>query len=214
MALSVMTWDELNQLVGYKKSEPFDEYFEPMQISQKQKAQRKRLAGYLDDVFVGLLAELFYIEQMNAILSSDIYERTRQEYLQAVEKVGIVPDEYIIAHGMSVITNAVQVLYRHKDDPYYYSHDRAMALSENEANSVFNYTEYEDIVKSGKYKYKTWNTIMDGRERDSHAEVNGLTIGIYDVFHLQGGDCYRPKDDSLGMSDEEIISCRCSLSFS
>lgn len=211
MALAKMTWDELNQLVGYNISEPFDEYYAPMQISAKQKRQRIALAKRLDDVFMVLLAEYFYAEQIGAIVSSDIYERTRQAYIEAVNK-SVEPDEYIINHGVELISTTIAVLLRHRDDPYYFSEDRARAIAEGESNSIWNYTEYEDAVKNKSWK--TWHTIMDGRERDSHAEVNGMTIGIEEVFHLQGGDCYFCRDDSLGMSDEEIAGCRCSLSFS
>lgn len=211
MALAKMTWDELNDLVGYKKSEPFEKYFSPMQISNAQKRRRIKLAERLDDIFIALLSEYFYADQLNTIVQSDIYERTRLEYLGAIEML-VEPDEYITTHALSVITNTIEVLLRHKEDPYFYSKDRARAIAEGEANTIYNHTEYEDAVKNKHFK--TWNTIMDGRERDSHAEVNGMTIPINEVFHLKGGDCYYPRDDSLGMDDSEIASCRCSLSFS
>lgn len=211
MALAKMTWDELNQLVGYNISEPFDEYYAPMKLTEKQKRQRMDLAERLDDVFIALLAEFFYADQIGAIVSSDIYERTRESYMDAVRQ-SVEPDYYILNHGIELIATTIAVLMRHQDEPYFYSKDRARAIAEGDSNSVWNYTEYENAVKNKHYK--TWNTIMDGKERDSHAEVNGLTIPIDDLFHLQGGDCLYPRDDSYGMSDEEIISCRCSLTFS
>ena len=58
MALAKMTWDELNELVGYEVSEPFDEYFAPMQISEEQKRKRVELAEELDAVFIALLSAL------------------------------------------------------------------------------------------------------------------------------------------------------------
>lgn len=211
MALAKMTWDELNQLVGYNISEPFDEYYAPMKLTEKQKRQRMALAERLDDVFIALLAEFFYADQIGAIVSSDIYERTRESYMDAVRQ-SVEPDYYILNHGIELIATTIAVLMRHQDEPYFYSEDRARAIAEGDSNSVWNHTEYENAVKNKHYK--TWNTIMDGKERDSHAEVNGLTIPIDDLFHLQGGDCLYPRDDSYGMSDEEIISCRCSLTFS
>ena len=211
MALAKMTWDELNQLVGYNISEPFDEYYAPMKLTEKQKRQRMDLAERLDDVFIALLAEFFYADQIGAIVSSDIYERTRESYMDAVRQ-SVEPDYYILNHGIELIATTIAVLMRHQDEPYFYSEDRARAIAEGDSNSIWNHTEYEEAVKNKHHK--TWNTIMDGKERDSHAEVNGLTIPINDLFHLQGGDCLYPRDDSYGMSDEEIISCRCSLTFS
>lgn len=211
MALAKMTWDELNQLVGYNISEPFDEYYAPMKLTEKQKRQRMDLAERLDDVFIALLAEFFYADQIGAIVSSDIYERTRESYMDAVRQ-SVEPDYYILNHGIELIATTIAVLMRHQDEPYFYSEDRARVIAENDSNSIWNHTEYEKAVKNKHYK--TWHTIMDGKERESHAEVNGLTIPINDVFHLQGGDCYYPRSDELGLSDDEIVNCRCSLTFS
>lgn len=211
MALAKMTWDELNQLVGYNISEPFDEYYAPMKLTEKQKRQRMDLAERLDDVFIALLAEFFYADQIGAIVSSDIYERTRESYMDAVRQ-SVEPDYYILNHGIELIAATIAVLMRHQDEPYFYSEDRARVIAENDSNSIWNHTEYEEAVKNKHYK--TWHTIMDGKERESHAEVNGLTIPINDVFHLQGGDCYYPRSDELGLSDDEIVNCRCSLTFS
>lgn len=211
MALAKMTWDELNELVGYEVSEPFDEYFAPMQISEEQKRKRVELAEELDAVFIALLSEYFYADQLDAVVASDIYDRTREAYLLAIG-TAVEVDDYLYNHGVEVIASTIEVLLRHDDEPYYFSKDRARAIAENESNSIWNHTEYEDAVKNKKYK--TWRTVMDNRVRDTHVVMNGVTIPINDVFHLEGGDCYYPRDDQLGMDMTEIVSCRCSLSFS
>lgn len=211
MALAKMTWDELNELVGYEVSEPFDEYFAPMQISEEQKRKRVELAEELDAVFIALLSEYFYADQLDAVVASDIYDRTREAYLLAIG-TAVEVDDYLYNHGIEVIASTIEVLLRHRDEPYYFSEDRARAIAENDSNSIWNYTEYEDAVKNKKYK--TWRTVMDNRVRDTHVVMNGVTIPINDVFHLQGGDCYYPRSDELGMDDSEICGCRCSLSFS
>ena len=212
MALAKMTWDELNQLVGHNISEPFDEYYEPMQISREQKRKRIELAQRLDDVFIALLAEMFYADQLGVIVGSDIYDRTRDAYLTAISE-SIEPDEFLFDHGVMLIAATLKVLSRHADDPYYYSEDRAMAIAEEDSNRVWAYEEFGEAV-DGDVRYKTWHTIMDGRERDSHAEVNEMTIPIDEPFELAGGLLMYPGDDSMGVSDDELCGCRCSLSFS
>lgn len=211
MALAKMSWDELNQLVGRKISEPYDEYFAPMYITDEQKRKRIRLAEDLEDVFIALLAELFYCEQEGIKIPADIYDRALEEYLTVIGSA-VVTDDYLIEHAISTIADTIAVLKRHESDPFYYSEDRAMAISEGESNSVWNYTEFEEAVKNKKFK--TWHTIMDGHERESHAEVNGLTIPINDLFELKGGYMMYPRSDEYGVSDDEIINCRCSLTFS
>ena len=212
MAFANMSWDELNQLVGFKRSEPFEQYYAPMKITEAQKRKRIELAEQLEDVMIGLLSFMFYAQQQGTIPYTDAYERAYEEYILILNNI-LNPDEYLLNHAETVLTDIISVTYRHPDEEYYYSADRARLISENEANSIYNYDEFQDAIDNG-YHYKTWETIMDGKERESHAEVNGVTIPINDVFHLQGGDCYYPRSDELGMSDEEIVNCRCSLSYS
>ena len=211
MALAKMSWDELNRLVGYKKSEPIDEFFNPMQISDKQKEKRIALAKDLYNIFVAMLVEIFEADQFGIGISDDLFERTREAYMQILEgHVDI--DTYLIEHCIETISEAIDVLERHSNEPYYYSDDRAIAISENDANSIMNYDEYDDALSN--YHFKTWNTIMDGRERDSHAEVNGVTIPITEPFELAGGLLQFPLDTSLDCDSSEIANCRCSCSFS
>ena len=211
MALSKLSWDELNSLVGHKISEPYEQYFEPMQISKKQKERRIALARKLEAVFISLLAEIFYCKQLGVRIKPDIYRRAEEMYLAVIASV-VKTDEYLITHATNVIADTIAVLKRHEDEAFYYSEDRAMAISEGESNSVWNHTEFEEAVKNKQYK--TWNTIMDGRERESHAEVNGVTIPINDLFELRGGYMLYPRSDEYGASEDEIVNCRCSLTFS
>lgn len=211
MALSKMSWDELNILVGYDVSEPYDEYYAPMHITKRQKERRIALAEDLEIVFAGLLEEIFYCEQLGVSIPDDIYQRAVEEYMSVIGSV-VTTDEYLIDHATSTVADTIAVLRRHREDPFYYSKDRAMAISEDEANSVWNHSEYKDARK--KYKNKTWDTIMDGKERDSHAELNGVTLPIDEPFLARGGYLLYPRDDSMGASPEELHRCRCSLSFS
>lgn len=212
MALAKMTWDELNQLVGYKISEPFDEYYEPMRITEEQKRKRIELAERLDEVFIALLAEMFYAEQLGIVVNSDIYDRTRDSYLEAISE-SVEPDETLFDHGVELIYATLEVLSRHDDEEWFYSEDRARAIAEEDSNYIWAYEEFGEAI-DGNAQYKTWLTIMDGRERDSHAEVNEMTIPIDEPFELAGGLLMYPGDDSMGVSDDELCGCRCSLSFS
>ena len=119
-------------------------------------------------------------------------------------------DLYIATHIDSVTANIVDATNRHKDDPYFYSEDRARLIAEEESNSIFQYTEFEEASKNKRYK--TWLTIMDGHQRESHGLVNGTTIPIDEEFILEGGTCQFPREDTL--PDEEVCGCRCSLAFS
>lgn len=223
------SWEELNDEVGYGISEPIDEYFEPMRISDRRKENRKDLAYDLEDAVSGLLVDAFYAEQYGTTLSfdelnqlsqakvrstsrTDPVVRAREEYIDAVEDYFPV-DEEIMGHIDETLIGAMLILLRHRDEPYYYSADRARAIAENDSNNLWNCQELKEAHDRG-FRFKTWNTIMDGRERDSHAEINGKTIRLEELFQLRGGYMAYPKDLTYDPDPDEYNNCRCSLSFS
>lgn len=212
MALAKMTFDELNQMVGYKVSEPIDEYFTPMILSEEQKEQRREAAYEMHDVILALLVYAFYADQYGISLPEEARTDAVDGYLDVLTALGIQIDQNLRIKANERIASTLDVLYRHIDDPWYYSDDRAIAIAENESNGIWDYTEYREAVRNKNFK--TWHTIMDGHERDSHAEVNGVTLPINVPFELRGGYMQYPHDDSLGVSDDELIGCRCSISFS
>ena len=206
------TFDALNKLVGFKRSLPFDQYFGEMKLTRQQKAYRKELAKKLYEEFVWLMSYMFYARQQGIGVSMDAIMEIRERYREAIGDT-VAIDLYIAAHIDSITADIVNTTNRHRDEAgfaYFYSMDRARLIAEGEANSIFNYTEYEEAAKNKSYK--TWNTIMDGHQRESHGLVNGTTIPIDEEFILEGGTCQFPREDTL--PDEECIGCRCSLAFS
>ena len=206
--LPVTDFDELNRLVGYERSMPIGKYFSEMRISNAQKRKRISLARRLEEEMVWLMSYMFYARQQGVSVSMDAITEIRNRY-RAVLGDALI-DLYIAAHIDSISADIVDATNRHKDDPYYYSKDRARLIAEEESNSIWQYTDYEQAVKNKKYK--TWLTIMDGHQRESHGMVNGITIPINEEFVLEGGTCQFPRSDSL--PDDERCGCRCSLRFS
>ena len=204
-----LSFDELNRIVGFKRSMDISTYFDEMHLTKQQKAYRKRLASQLYEEMVWLMSYMFYARQQDISVSMDAITEIRDRYRGALGNT-VAIDLYIATHIDSITADIVDATNRHRDDPYFYSKDRARLIAEGEANSIFNHTEYEEASKNKKYK--TWHTIMDGHQRESHSIVNRTTIPIDDYFVLEGGTCLFPRDDSL--PDEEACGCRCSLSFS
>ena len=205
----ILTFDELNRLVGFERSMSINRYFDEMHLTKQQKAYRKRLASQLYEEMVWLMSYMFYARQQGISVSMDAITEIQDRYREALGNT-VAIDLYIATHIDSITADIVNATNRHRDDPYFYSKDRARLIAEGEANSIFNHTEYEEAAKNKKYK--TWHTVMDGHQRESHSIVNGTTIPIDDYFVLEGGTCLFPRDDSL--PDEEVCGCRCSLSFS
>lgn len=202
------SFDQLNQLVGYERSIPIDQFFDEMPITTEQKRLRKAFARRLEDEMIWLMSFLFYTRDNPQYLTA--LEEIRERYRECADR-DLLFEAYVADRIEQATADIIAATSRHEDDPYFYSKDRARVIAENESNVIWSHTEYEDAVKNKSYK--RWRTIMDNHERDSHAEVNGVVMPINEPFVLQGGLMMYARDDSLGASDEEILGCRCGIEF-
>jgi HK97 family phage portal protein len=85
---------------------------------------------------------------------------------------------------------------------------RARATARTVLTGSINNGQFRTLVAEG-FKEKTWITITDGRQRDSHGKAHGQTVGINEPFLLEGGAAQFPGDDNLPSG--ELISCRCDI---
>jgi len=58
---------------------------------------------------------------------------------------------------------------------------------------------------------KTWVAVMDEVTREGHAEADGQTVGIEEMFDIDGEELDFPGDDAG--SPENVINCRCSTVY-
>ena len=105
-----------------------------------------------------------------------------------------------------LVDEIIDTTNRHPNEDYYLSKDRALLIAQNESNSAYNYVDYENAVNSGK-QYKVWYAELDNRTRDAHAEIDGITIPIDELFHVGNDDMRYPHD--YNASPQNIINCRC-----
>lgn len=207
-----LSFDQLNALYDAehdRMSMDYDEYFGDMDLSDEQKDRRKDSAEDLEEVFEVLLALVLYLYMEEAYdYSSAITEA--QEAYQDILAGADVSDYYREVHVPNAVNSVVNTMLQNPDNPFNFSVDRAIMIAENEANSIWNDAEYEEALKSGK-KYKTWHTIIDKRTRATHREINGKTIPIREYFVVGNSLMLFPKDSNA--SDEEVVNCRCSLTY-
>lgn len=100
---------------------------------------------------------------------------------------------------------------RHPDDDYYLSKERALLIGQNESNTTFNHIDYTEAKESGK-RYKVWYAELDSRTREAHAEMDGITIPIDELFHV-GNDNMRYPHDYLNGSAKNLVNCRCTCRY-
>jgi len=63
--------------------------------------------------------------------------------------------------------------------------------------------------KQGGATGKEWLSIVDDRSRQSHADMDGVVVGIDASFDLDGVSCDGPGDPALG--PEDVCNCRCTI---
>jgi len=60
---------------------------------------------------------------------------------------------------------------------------------------------------------KVWDAILDGNERETHAEADGQEIPSTDAFRVGDSALLYPGDTTLGAEVKEIVNCRCSSTY-
>ena len=208
-----LDFDELNDLVGFKRSLPFNVYFGEMQISQEQRERRIKLAERFEDGLLEVLAWAFYTQQLRTLSEAEVRGRIKGVFetaLGADVKRLRETDRMIDTLAKEIARTTVK---RGKTDPFFDSADRARLVAEDTANHFTNYYEFE-LARRGRFKWKTWNTILDGRERITHNIADGQMQPIGMPFEVGASLLMYPHDDSLGASLAELIGCRCSVSYS
>ena len=98
-------------------------------------------------------------------------------------------------------------------EKYFVSEDRIRLVSENAALDFLNYKDFKEATEDKSYK--TWHTIIDGKERETHHKENQTTIPINN-YSLVGNALMRyPHDMAVAFTNpEEVINCRCWVTYS
>ena len=205
--LGVRNFDELNVMVGMKRSEEFSDYFGAMDLDENDEKKRITLAERLEDNFLLVLALLFTMQQYESIEWEEIRVKFEMAYRNGLNGF-IEIDEYLDLYIQKFSYDMVESTQNHIDEPYYYSHDRARFSAENESNSSWNYADYQAAIQIGKKK-KKWVDVRDKRERETHRKVGGTVKPIGEPFIVGSSLMQFAKDTSLGASSSEIINCRC-----
>ena len=212
MIQDARNYDELNAMVTNPRSEPYDEYFDSFDITKKQKEDRISLAESLEDEFLPILILLFTMRQYEVEIEwESIRWRFEVGYRNAAGNF-LTIDDYMDSHIRTFSYDVVDSTRSHIDDPYYYSLDRAMFMSEEESADGFAHEDFIQAILAGKTK-KKWLDIRDKRERNTHRLVGGTIKPIMEPFVVGDSLMYHPKDISLGAEAKEIISCRCSALY-
>ena len=208
-----MAFDEINKLSGKKRrSEPYDEYFSDMDLTEEQKQERISFSEDTEDFIKLVIALILAMSNYNAIDEDFITEQTTSYYLAVIGSYMDI-DDYLNQYASDFSADFVATTLGNISDEWYTSDDRAMFDAENEANTVLNYKDYIKAIASGKTQ-KTWITYGDNRVRKTHKRLDGKTIPIKSLFEVGDSFMRYPKDMKFNPKPEFYIGCRCSLKYS
>ena len=198
--------DELNRPV-FDSERFIEQYFEPMEISDEQKEERKKASRDFRDFLLFLFA----------LLSVQIeYESTDWSYFEAQFIVELTREASKYARMTPLLENYIaekaadfsDITRNHLGDgEYWTSEERATYEAVNEANAVLGYEELEEAKDNG-YRYKTWLTERDNRVRKDHNKMEGKKIKIDDYFIFPDCMMLMPHDDVNG-TPAQVDNCRC-----
>lgn len=207
-----MAFDELNSLS--KKRIEYSQYFGEMELSEEEKRKRIKLAEELEFIFLAWF-EWISEQELESLDSDAMHQRIDVSYCEHIKtyigkrEIPTQINEYVA----NITLDITESTLTHLDDEYYLSDERASVIAANEANVIGNYRQQVEAIKQG-YKYKVWNTMRDDRVRHTHVVLDAKKIGIFESFDVGLCQMMYPKDASLGATAEEIVNCRCSLSYS
>ena len=206
--MNVRKIDELNVV---EAPIAYEQYFGEMEISEKEKQDRIKLAYEFEDYLLALFLILATEERER----EEYYQQADEEYCQIATKYMGVKETpvHINDYAAEITMSIVDTTLDNIDVDYYLSEERAKSIAANEANSIGNYREQVEMVKRG-YKFKEWRTMKDDRVRHTHVKVDNTKIGIFERFNVGNMQMMFPRDVSLGAGPEEIVNCRCSLRYS
>lgn len=143
-------------------------------------------------------AALAAIRNRTKLLSTRVNDTTTKEVLAAIragEQAGLSVDE--IARLVSRAVYGEE----HVDA-------RATRIARTEAAGAMSQGSWDQAKSEGElFRSKTWLSFADAR--DTHIELDGVTIGLDEVFDNQ---LMYPLDP--GGEADEVINCRCVLAYS
>lgn len=209
-------FDELNVLDSDKmeslKGSPYYDYFSKMDLPESEIIKRIETAEEFEKEFIIILALALVLYQRGKFDESLI----RSKFNDAYKKIGIKligsETDYLTQRADQFAYDVTNTTKNNIDSEYYTSIDRAMSMSETESNVINNYRQFKDAESMG-YKRKQWRTMLDKKVRESHRQMQGKTIGLYEYFNIDGYLMSFPADITFDPPASLVVKCRCSLRF-
>lgn len=211
--MAILDKDELNMPLSDDEdiAEVLYQYFREMEeITDEQVEDRVDVAKKIYNLIAMFLFLVSGTEYTNGVQDIDYYVTMLQRRFKDI--IGF-SDSYTESYVNFITLEIVNTTFENLDTEYYLSTDRALDIAETEANTIMNYSDYQDAINNGFTK-KQWLTEKDNRVRKSHRLVEDKIIGINDYFKVGGDMMLFPHDLSMNPKAQNVINCRCHIKYS
>lgn len=192
------------------------EWFSAMGLTAEDIENRARLACDFEDRFIETLITLYVAHENDEDADKSKMERWFfEDYGKAIEKFLSNKKEFSATDALDrKFTFSEDVANTTADNPaetHSYSEERALTMAVTESAVMLADADYKKALKQGCTQ-KSWNTIIDGREREWHFDADGQTVPIDEYFIVDGELMKHPHDPTA--SARNLVSCRCWCEYS
>lgn len=204
----IFGFDEIEKI----RSMPYDKFFGEMGITKEQKQECIEFSNNIEDDMRFLFMLILIMQEsgeIDADKAADQFEAKLLKWIPQYVDLDSETKTYISDFCLST----AQVTADHVNEKYFVSEDRIRLVSENAALDFLNYKDFKEATEDKSYK--TWHTIIDGKERETHHKENQTTIPINNYFLVGNALMRYPHDMAVAFTNpEEVINCRCWVTYS
>lgn len=193
-------------------------WFDKMNILQSEKDMRVRICNRLEKELIDIFdwvanfgSGFFYWELLDKKMHERYVKIILEEYPNIEDKEEVI--ELLAYYFYENTTDLIMKADGDKEKlKRALSKERARDCARNETNKAVNTLDYDDKFNKG-YRYKEWQTTIDGKERPSHNKADKQKVKIDEPFIINGYQMDFPMDDSYDAPLTEILGCRCSVKY-
>lgn len=125
-------------------------------------------------------------------------QRIRDHLAEGVKNGESIPD----------LASRIDTLYLEEIIPH-----RSTVIARTEVINASNLGSFAAAKQTGLDLQKEWLATPDDRTRETHSIANGQVQNLDDPFYVGGDQLMWPGDISMGASADEVINCRCTLTY-
>lgn len=171
----IFGFDEIEKI----RSMPYDKFFSEMGITKEQKQERIEFSNKIEDDMRFLILLILIMKETGRVDAKKAAEQFEAKLLKWISQY-IDLDSETKAYISDFCLSTAQVTADHVNEKYFVSEDRIRLVSENTALDFLNHKDFKEATRNKTYK--TWNTIIDGKERETHHKEDQATIPISNYF--------------------------------